>query len=91
MRAGNGLSDSNRKILEALENPEYDWRTVPGIASEIGVPEPDVVKALNLMRDVIVRATDSEGRSLFTTRRHYEETHGFKDRLVSALTDRVVP
>ena len=79
------------RVVKALENPEYDWRTIPGIASEIHASESDIITALNAMKDVVIRSADSEGRSIFTTRNHYEKTHGFGDKLVSALTDRVVP
>jgi hypothetical protein len=85
--AGN---DMRHKVIKALENPAYDWRTVPGIAAEVGAPEEDVLEVLQSMKDVVIRTEDSEGRPIFTTRQHYQQTHGFGDRLLSALSDRVV-
>lgn len=77
------------KVVNALENPDYDWRTISGIASEIKEPETRILATLHSLSN-LVRTTDSQGQTLYTTRRHYEKTHGIKDRFVSALTDRVV-
>lgn len=82
--------DIRGKVITALENPAYDWRTVPGIAAEVGASEKEVIAILHSMKDVVVRTEDSEGRPIFTTRQHYQKTHGFGDRLLSALSDRVV-
>ena len=83
-------NDLKHKLIKALENPAYDWRTVPGIAAEVDASEEEVISILNSMSDVVLRTEDSEGRPLFTTRQHYQKTHGFGDRLLSALSDRVV-
>jgi hypothetical protein len=84
------VDEFTSKVIKALENPEYDWRTLAGVAGEVGSSEVDVVAVLNSLKDIVVRAQDSEGHPIFTTRRHYEETHGFGDKLISALSDRVV-
>ena len=83
-------SDASDPVIKALENPNYAWRTVKGIVSETGLPEDRVVDTLAKLPDVVVRATDADGRNIFTTRKHYEKTHGFGDKLLSALADRVV-
>jgi hypothetical protein len=79
------------RLIKALENPRYDWRTVSGIASEMGEPESRIKTALDSMKSVVVRATNPDGEPIFTTRRHYQKSHGLTDRLISALTDRVAP
>ena len=82
--------DFTAQVIKALENPQYDWRTIQGLASELRASESEVVAALALLRDTVVRTEDSQGRHLFTTRLHYEKTHGFADKLLSALSDRIV-
>jgi len=77
-------------ILKALEDERYDWRTIKGLVTDTGAPEKNVVSALNSLSDRLVRAQDADGRSLFTTREHYEKTHGFGDKLLSALADMIV-
>jgi hypothetical protein len=82
--------DLRARIITALENPKYDWRTIDGVTSEIRASKDDVLAALSAMPDVVVRAADADGRSIFTTRQHYERTHGLGDKLLSALADKVI-
>jgi predicted transcriptional regulator len=83
-------NDFKAQVIKALENPQYDWRTIQGLASELHASESEVVRALGSLRDIVVRTEDGQGRRLFTTRSHYEKTHGFADKLLSALSDRIV-
>jgi len=82
--------DLRKAILSALEDDAYDWRTVSGLARAVQASEHEIVNILDSMPDQIVRAAAADGRSLFTTRNHYEKTHGFGDKLLSALADKVV-
>lgn len=77
-------------VIQALEDDRFDWRTVSGVASDLNITEQEVVGVLNSIPDQIVRASAADGRNVFTTRRHYEKTHGFGDKLLSALADKVV-
>ena len=77
-------------ILAALEDERYDWRTIKGLVNSTGASEAEVINVLNSMSDRVVRSQDADGRSLFTTREHYQKTHGLGDRLLSALADRIV-
>lgn len=88
-QAAAGL-DLRAAVVRALEDDRYDWRTVGGIAREIGATNQEIISVLNSMSDQIVRATAEDGKSLFTTRKHYEKTHGLGDKLLSALADKVV-
>ncbi len=60
--------DRERKVLAALADPQWDFRTVQGIARETGLPEPEVSVILNKYPDLIRRAyvPDPSGRDLFT-------------------------
>jgi hypothetical protein len=78
------------RVIEALEKKDFDWRTVKGIAEEVGVQEAEVLTALNELSETIVRTTSYEGQLLFATRKRYQETHGLGARLLSALSDKVV-
>lgn len=77
-------------VVRALEDDRYDWRTLGGIARATGAKNPEILSLLNSMSDQIVRTTAADGQALFTTRNHYEQTHGFGDKLLSALADKVV-
>ena len=72
-------------ILQALEDPKWDWRTVEGIARETGVPAEKVTEVLESAPEDVIRSTlpDKLGRSLYTTRRHYKKTQSFLNRFRS--------
>jgi hypothetical protein len=82
--------DLKTAVLKALEDERYDWRTIKGLAKATGAIETEIIPILASLSDQIVRSQDADGRSLFTTREHYQHTHGFGDRLLSALADRIV-
>jgi hypothetical protein len=82
--------DLKTVVIKALEDEQYDWRTIPGLARSLQMSEKDITRVLDSVPDRIVRATADDGRVLFTTRSHYEKTHGFGDKLLSALADKVV-
>jgi hypothetical protein len=72
-----------RRVITALENAEYDWRTVQGIVKETGLSESRVRAILTEYPDLIMQSSipDKDGRPLFTTRAHYRQTHGAFERL----------
>jgi len=83
-------TDLKTAVLKALEDERYDWRTIKGLVKSTSATEPEVISVLNSLSDQIVRSQDADGRSLFTTREHYKKTHGLRDKILSALADRVV-
>jgi hypothetical protein len=83
-------TDLKTAVLKALEDERYDWRTISGLARALDVTDNEIVRTLGSVSDQIVRTTADDGRILFTTRDHYEKTHGFGDKLLSALADKVV-
>ncbi|MEO9385868.1 hypothetical protein [Chromobacterium phragmitis] len=82
--------DAEEKILKALENPKFKWRTIGGIAKEAKV-SPDIVRAVVTQRsERIVKSSvpNTKGEPLFTLReKHRVQTSAFR-RLVSALKNR---
>jgi hypothetical protein len=72
-------------VMKALEDPEWDWRTVAGVAEETGLPEGKVRELLESSTSVIRSSVpDNEGRSLYTTREHYKARRSFLDSLRTA-------
>jgi hypothetical protein len=78
-------------IIKALEDERYDWRTVNGLSEQTGIAEAKVQEVLADLGQVIVRSSvpDDSGRALYTTRRHYRQTHGVGTRFLSALSGKV--
>ena len=38
--------DHRNMVLRALEDPNYEWRTVEGVAEQTGLPHPTCVRFL---------------------------------------------
>jgi len=78
-------------VIEALEDQRYEWRTIDGLAEQTGLPSGEIQETLESLKEDVVRSSvpDEQGRSLYTTRKHYRETHGLGARILSALSDRV--
>ena len=89
----NQLTDAEVRdlIVGALEDQRYDWRTIEGISEQTGIPQAKVREVLETLQREVVRSSvpDELGRSLYTTRKHYRETHGLGERFLSALSDKV--
>jgi hypothetical protein len=58
------------KVLTALADPEWDFRTVSGIARATSIPEDEIQKILEKYPDFIRKSPipDVKGRDLFTLR-----------------------
>ena len=81
-------------IINALENKNYDWRTIDGIVRETALPAEEVRDMIKKLAEdgIVVRVpyTAENGTNIYTTRKHYHETIGLLGRLISALTDRII-
>jgi hypothetical protein len=90
---GNGFSASqtHQRIIEALEDDRYDWRTIDGISEQTGVAAADVRELLNSLDEVVVRSSipDESGRALYTTRQHYRQTHSIGARFLDAVAGKL--
>ena len=61
-------SELQEKVLQALRDPRWDYRTSPGIAAELSVSESDVAHAIADLNGQVRQAAvpDEQGRRLFT-------------------------
>jgi len=93
MAGSYALDENGQMVVRALENPEYDWRTVDGISKETGLAPPLVVTILTFLPNVVdvVQSSvpDKQGRLLFTTRNHYNKRQNLPNRILSTFTDRI--
>jgi hypothetical protein len=88
---GQADADIRKMVIDALEDKQYDWRTVEGVAGQTGIPATKIQDILKNLESEVVRSAipDELGRALYTTRKHYRETHGLGARFLSALSDKV--
>ena len=84
---------SNRgvKILEALENPNYKWRTIKGIAKEANLSREDVMESMLKNENLVISCylNSTTGERLFTTRKHYKANTSIAIRILSGITHRI--
>ena len=71
-------------IMSALENPQWEWRTVDGINRDTGIPPDEIRIFLSHSGRWVVKAVarDRLGRALFTSRQRYRESHSLMERLL---------
>ena len=82
------LDEKGQKVVSALENPKWDWRTIGGISEETGIEPSEVSSILKVLPNV-VQTADKSGRPLFTTRNHYDKRQNIANRILSAFADRI--
>jgi len=85
------MSDEWEKIKRALENPNYKWRTLEGIAKETKSPVVTITSTFAAHADEVLKSAipSTDGRELYTTRDHYRQRSTLWDRLESVITNKV--
>lgn len=78
------------RVIDAMENPEYRWRTVRGIAADANLDAGTVLEILAALGEwVICSSTQSEtGEDLYTTRNHFRKTASLWERVRGVLLNR---
>ena len=62
-----------QSIVRALENSDFEWRTLRGVARETGIPLERVKEVITHNQGQFIRSSgpSAEGEDLYTTRRRY--------------------
>jgi len=62
------MASDDEKIIKALSNKRWDYRTAEGIAKETGLPIERVLTFLTSRQDVVLQASlpDRFGQALYT-------------------------
>lgn len=81
------------KVITALENNNYDWRTIDGIIRETNLSFNDVFGVLKKLDEEgkLVQSpnTRDPGKQLFTTRDYYNKSRGLLENIKSSWADSV--
>jgi hypothetical protein len=82
--------DEIKKVLEALNNDRFKWRTVKGIASESNLNPDVVVTVIKSQPDAIVRSNvrSTKGDELYTSRGKLGSVENTMTRLLGAFKGR---
>ena len=78
------------RVLEALSNPKYVWRTLVGLQKETDLPKEVLLEVLDGMRDdSLVTSRGRDGKAVYTTRDHYQKTQSVLGKIVSVLSGEI--
>lgn len=79
------------KVIGALNNDRYKYRTLRGIAKEAGVPEEKILKVVREHSDeiVILFRTTKDGQPLFASRKKYQKKATAMEKVMGAFLNRV--
>ncbi len=82
--------DAKEKILTAIRESKYVWRTVKGISDDTGITPETIVHLLETA-DGFLRAyrPNPKGQTLYTTTEKYRRDAPWTQKLMDALTNKV--
>lgn len=78
------------KVLTALGDPKFRWRTLSGVARDSGQDVETVTQVIAHAADQVIRSSvpSSDGKDLYTTRENFRSTAPLAERLLGALKNR---
>ena len=84
------MPTDEEKVVGALENPKFTWRTIRGISTETGLDPAIVESNISANANIIIKSssTNKKGEELFTTRTKYRSKVSPLLRLNTALKNR---
>ena len=82
--------DDIQKVILALKNNQYKWRTVRGIARDSGLATDLVNLALKAKEDAIVQSSvpSTKGEDLFTLRETFSANTSIGSQFIGAFKGR---
>lgn len=81
------MTPDEAKVFSALDNPEWEWRTVDGIAKETGLDAKEVFETLIRHSDLVKIAQHLDRGTLFQLKERTTPFHeGTIERVLDYLT-----
>jgi len=80
----------NDRILNALLNSKYKWRTARGISKETDI-QIDIVYDFLIKSNLIIKAKKSnrQGQPLFALRKKYDRQSSFGLKILNTITNKI--
>jgi len=78
------------KVMDALENDKYKYRTIKGLCNDTNFSEEEVYKILNHLsasKNLIIQSTyiTEGGETLYTTRNHLKKKSTIWQRICASI------
>jgi hypothetical protein len=75
-----------QKVLAALEDNHYTWRTIKGVSKNTGLNSEQVENVLKAIRSRILQKSSRYGETLYTTSEHYLDSEAGRIRPEQSLS-----
>jgi hypothetical protein len=84
-------SVQEQAVKTALENPNYRWRTVEGVANETGLSAETVEAVIRKNQETVFKSSipSNKGEALYTTRSHFLKKASLGEKLLGAIKNRL--
>jgi hypothetical protein len=84
------MDEDDRKVLAALDNQNFEWRTLSGIAKETDLSVERVTKVVSACGEKIVQAsvTSTSGDLLYTSRDKHNKKTSLLKKVSAVLRNR---
>lgn len=84
------MSQEEEKIISALRDPRWDYRTIDGIAKDTELTPEQVMSFLESRKDIVWKSNipDKLGRDLFTLKERVSQSKEFFRNLTTFMTKR---
>lgn len=83
-----------RSVLNALNNPKYEWRTVSGISKEAHLSPEEAIEILGILRaqGLVLRSNvpSQDGKELFITREKFNRRSSLGEKILGAIRNRII-
>lgn len=79
------------KVIEALNDSNYKFRTISGVARTTNLQKNEVNRIISERQDEIVQLSrkNQKGEKLYTTRTHYNQVASIKEKLIGVFLNGV--
>ncbi len=80
------------KVIEAMQDGKYTWRTLRGLSAATGLDEAAVLEVIRENRESIVQSEipSEAGEDLYTTRDHYLDKSGPVSKMLGFYSSRLL-
>lgn len=84
------MKEDASKVISALEDPRYNWRTIEGVVRDTALPLEEVNQIMGTIDDQVVQTRRKPFGTIYTTRRHYRQNEPLVNRVLSVLAGRII-
>jgi len=85
--------EKKKSLLNALNNPKYEWRTIPGLSKEADLDTAEVMDILADLRKagLVIRSDtpSKDGHELFISRDKFNRRSSLGEKILGAIKNRI--